>query len=187
MKQLTIFISIILFVYLNIFISSGAIFSNLNLFNNINIVQILTPLVQILLAFGLAYFVNIKLAKQTKSIEIIIDMLNNYANALKDINELSIKYIKDKSENDAKEILWKLKQASISHQQFETIYQLFPNVEFVYNIEIMKNDLLDLKKSITDEHFRSDGEYTALQKTLILNCFQKINTNIYKEKQNLYK
>ena len=176
----------VLLTYLNIFICSGSLFSNSQLLSNINIVQILTPLVQIFLALGLAYFVNIKLVRQSKSIEIIIDMLDAYQNILKEINELSIKYLKNKDDDDAKEILWKLKQASISHQQFEIIYGLYPNIQFVYNLKVMKSDLLKLKKSITDEHFRSAGEYTAAQKNLILNCFQNITTNIYKEKQNLY-
>lgn len=186
MKGLIIVIVIVIFTYLNIFITNGVLFNTPSLSKNITLIQILTPIMQIILALALAYFIHIKMAKQNKSKDILIDMLDNYLSLLNEINELTIKYIREKDDNDSKDILWKLKKASISHQKFELIYKLYNGVTFTYNIEEMKNNLRELKQSITNNPFRQDGEYTVSQKILILKNFEIIETKIYQEKINLY-
>lgn len=186
MKYIIFLIVIVLATYFNILITNGVLLNNASLYSNITIVQITTPIIQIILAISLAYFIHIKMSKQNKSKDIIIDMLDNYLSLLNEINELTIKYIRDKEVNDSKNILWKLKKASISHQKFELIYKSYDEIVFIYNIEEMKSNLRELKQSITNNPFMQDGEYTASQKTSILKNFENIETRIYQEKINIY-
>jgi hypothetical protein len=58
---------------------------------------------------------------------------------------------------------------------------------YTYPIDKMKQDILELKKSITDDPFMQEDEYTAKQKTTNMQIFEEIKTSINKEKINLYK
>lgn len=182
-----IFFSIIIFTYLNVFISNQVFLSNASLFENITIVQIFTPVLQVILAVFIAYYIHIKIAKRNESVSILIDILDKYLILINEINEHTLDYIRDKKEEDAKAIMWKLKKASVSHKKFELIYGLFNDINFVYSIREMKKELLILKRSITDDPFKQKREYTAKEKTKILENFENIETNILKEKINLYK
>ena len=184
MKQLVLIVGAILFTYLNIIFSNIQL--NQNLFSNLNLIQILTPIMQLFTALLLAYYVNISIAKRNKSVDLLIDILDKYLEELSEINELTIKYIKDKDVSDANSILWKFKKLSMSHQKIEMLYSLYSNQKFVYLIEEMKEDLFELKKSITNDPFKQNNNYTSKQKVEILKNFVKIESNIYKEKKNLY-
>ena len=176
---------IIIFTYLNVFISNSN-FLDKDLFEKINILQILTPILNILLTFLLAYLINIKLSNKNKSYEILINLLEKYENVLDKIHTITMRYIANKEKNDANDIKWLLKQMSIKLSNLEELYKLY-DISFIYKIENMEKELLELKQSITNDPFMQHSEYTPAQKTNIIQNFEKIKTNINKEKINLYK
>lgn len=185
MGNLSLAFFIVIATYLNVFICNTN-FINKELFQKVNILQIVTPILNISLTIFIAYLINIKLAKHNKSNEILISLLEKYEDDIDEIHIITMKYIRDKKQNDAKDIKWLLKKMNIKIAKLGTLYEQY-NISFSYPIDKMKKDILELKKSITDDPFMQENEYTAKQKTTIIQIFEEIKTSINTEKINLYK
>ncbi|WP_417327032.1 hypothetical protein [Halarcobacter sp.] len=140
---------------------------------------------QLLIAILLAYYVNIIVVKKNKSIELLIHVLDQYLEHLEEINNLTLKYIREKEISDAHEILWKLKKLSMSLQKIEQLYKLYPDDISTYPRNKMVEDLQNLKISITNDPFKQEKKYSSSQKIEILKNFEIIETKVLKEKKNL--
>ena len=153
MSNVSLAFFIVIATYVNVFISNANFLSE-KLFQKINILQIATPVLNILLTIYIVYLINVKLAKQNKSNEILISLLEKYEDDIDKIYITTMKYIKDneKSKNEAKDITWMLKTINIKLSKLSTLYNLY-EISFSYPIDKMKSDLLKLKQSITNDPF----------------------------------
>lgn len=185
MLNIILLFLIIIATYFNVFICNSDFLSE-NLFKKINILQITTPVLNISLTIYIAYLINIKLAKKNKSNEIFISLLERYEDDINLIQVKAMNYIRDKNNNEAHDIKWLLKTLNIKLSRLEEFYKLYDK-SFIYSINDMKKELLELKQSITNDPFMQDATYTATKKTQIIQNFEKIKININKEKINLYK
>lgn len=185
MSNLSLSFFIVIATYINVFICNTNFLSG-KLFQKINILQIATPILNISLTIFIAYLINIKLAKQNKSNEILISLLEKYEDDIDKIHIKTMKYIRDKEISEANDIKWMLKKMNIKIVKLSSLYELY-DTSFSYPIDTMKKDVLELKKSITNDPFMQKKEYTAKQKTIIIQMFEEIKTSINKEKINLYK
>lgn len=190
MKHILCFLGLFLTVYIIAFISSGDIVTK-NLFQNLNIVQVFTPIFQITIAVGITYFIHIILNKKNKSTDILIEMIDDYSSLINTINEIVSDYINkketDKKTEHEKLILWHFKQASMKVESLKEIMGMYENIKFIYEYNAMICDLRELKKSITDDPFKQEKDYSGTQKSKILSNFNKIERMLSKEKINLFK
>lgn len=193
MGNIVCFFLAIIVIYSCVFIASSDIwYQNKDIFKNVNIIQILTPIIQILLTLGIAYFINIKIFKNNKSKEFHISLLDSFLKDLSELNTLTTKYINkdkllsDEGKKEAQEIIWNLKKYQIKIKYNSSILDENKGEKTYKSID-MTNDIRELKKLITNDPFMQKSKYNSKQKTEIFQKFSYIESKINNMRIALYK
>jgi hypothetical protein len=154
-------------------------------FFQFNIIQLLTPFMQLLIAIGLALFVNIKLSNSNKRNEIIIDLIKDYSEEFSKLHAKAIKYMENKESSLEPKILLLITSTSQKLSVIEDIKKEY-NMKSYYSADAMRKDHMEYKTRLTDKYFKQHDEYPLMQKKTVMSAKNDIFKKIAKEKVSLY-
>ena len=176
---------VILSLYLGFVLSSiSYIFANTDFFK-INIVQLFSPVIQIVFAILIALFINVKLPKKTKKNEILILMLDDLNNIIIEINKNIYAYYSDKENSENQNIILNnFKQAS---QKLTSIKNIARMLKLdITQLNSLPEKLRSYKQEVTNDPFGQQADYTISRKQKIDLCDSLIKEEINLIKINIY-
>jgi len=155
-------------------------------FYDFNLMQAITPAVQIAIAIGLAFFVNIKLSNQSKRNELLISKLEQYESSIGQLHGFAMEYMENKKSDLEPEILHALKDVSKHIDVLKKIDDHF-DFKLSYAPRDMEKDFIDYKKSLTGESFKQKGvTYSTGQKNRVEKIRNRMEERIMLQKLKLY-
>lgn len=155
-------------------------------FYDFTIAQAITPIIQIFLALGIAFFVNIKLSNSHKKNELFIELLDDYKKTFDQVQKTALKYMDAKNTVHEVKILSLLTEASQKLTVIETLKKDY-NLNSSYDVTRMRSDYLEYKKRLTNDPFKQVRNYTEIEKKAVISAYQSIVNQINIGKMSLYK
>lgn len=197
-------IGIYISVLLNHWLTIKDAFSNS--FFNTNIADAMNPIVTVLLTLGIAYFINIKFANNSKINDLFLDFLNEYKFLIDDLEKNFNDYVELKNEifdetyeKDSKytksinslklfekKIISGFKKASMKLDTLSKVQVESIKKEFI-NIKILNTSVRSLKQKITDDPFGQKKKFNDRTLTIISVSFENLKREIFLEKIKFFK
>ena len=154
-------------------------------FFDFNLMQLITPIVQVAIAVGLALFVNVKLSNKSKRSELLVSKLEDFEALIGKLHGYATEYMETKKTDLEPNILRALKDASKMVYLFKKIGKNF-DFKFSYIPDEMEKDLLDYKRSLTKKSFKQKIPYDGSQKREVDEIKRRIDERITFQKLSLY-
>jgi len=175
----------IFFITLTMFLTTTFSHKLPSSFYDINIAQVATPVIQVLLAIGLALFVNIKLSNTNKRNELLINLHDEYMKEFSQLHTKAIVYMNNNNNQLEPEILAFLTSVSNKLRIIEEIKFEY-NIQNSYTSKNMREDFMEYKKRLTGQSFKQNIDFELLQIKAVKAAKDSISKKIAKEKMSLY-
>jgi len=170
-------------------------------FLSANIADIMNPIISIILAISIAYYINIKFPKRTKINDVYQNIIDEY---MKILNSLDTKFLEyatfknsiydegiENSENKIvllkyeSEIKNLFKKGNLKLNTIKEVQESFRKLKLKFDYKSMQKELNNLKKLVTNNTFGQKKVYKKSDLNLITIKFEEIRKNISLEKINL--
>jgi len=170
-------------------------------FLSANIADIMNPIISIILAISIAYYINIKFPKRTKINDVYQNIIDEY---MKILNSLDTKFLEyatfknsiydegiENSENKIvllkyeNEIKNLFKKGNLKLNTIKEVQESFRKLKLKFDYKSMQKELNNLKKLVTNNTFGQKKVYKKSDLNLITIKFEEIRKNISLEKINL--
>lgn len=164
-------------------------------FLKVNIVQVITPILQILTLFAIAYFINIKISDKNKKVDLLIEHIDSIIKTIQRLNRETLAYFDINSSTSSGTDKHKEAEFNILHALKElnnkvTFLEKLANnakLEHYSFTDFQSKNIRILKQEITSNHFKQTTNYPKKQQIKIENLFIELLNYYTLEKLSLYK